>query len=457
MPELPEVETVKRELEKEILNKTFLKPKIFFKKLIQTDLDEYIKEIENKKIISLSRKGKFLLIHLNNDHKIVFHLRMEGKLFVVNKNNYSTKHLSMLIPFTDDNALAFYDTRKFGVSYYLKETDLGPLIKLGLEPEQITNPKIIYDKVHNLKSCIKEILLDQSIIAGLGNIYADETLFASSISPFKRGNELTLDEVQKIINNAQDILNLAIINNGSTIRTYQASKHVHGSFQDFLKVYSKNGNICPRCNKYKIEKIHLNGRGTHFCPKCQNVGLNIGLTGLIASGKTTVMNLLKEQEYKIFNADEEVKKLYKNNKKELIKLFPEIYSENVLDKNKLISLLINDSYFYKKYEQYIFKFIKERMFNFIINNNGEKKVFEIPLLFNAHLQKYFTYIIGVESKNNLRFLESRSKEISVELEKLAKKNKYFENEKYIDFIIKNNGDLNQLKQTTLNIINKIEN
>ena len=172
MPELPEVETVKRELEKEILNKTFLKPKIFFKKLIQTDLDEYIKEIENKKIISLSRKGKFLLIHLNNDHKIVFHLRMEGKLFVVNKNNYSTKHLSMLIPFTDDNALAFYDTRKFGVSYYLKETDLGPLIKLGLEPEQITNPKIIYDKVHNLKSCIKEILLDQSIIAGLGNIYA---------------------------------------------------------------------------------------------------------------------------------------------------------------------------------------------------------------------------------------------------------------------------------------------
>ena len=141
MPELPEVETVKRELSKSLIGQKFLTPIIINLKCVQTDKSEYIKGISNSEVSSLSREGKFLIIHLNNNHKILFHLRMEGKLFFEEIDQVSKKHLSLYIPTEGGNILSFYDTRKFGVTYFLREEEKGPLSSLGLEPSQINSSK----------------------------------------------------------------------------------------------------------------------------------------------------------------------------------------------------------------------------------------------------------------------------------------------------------------------------
>ena len=128
MPELPEVETVKRELSQSILGKTFSSPVLYYKPLIKTDCFLFLEGIKGKEIISIERKGKFLIFHLSENKKLIFHLRMEGKIFIENTESHSLSHLSMFIPFEDDeNGLAFYDVRKFGCLYYLNEEEEGPL------------------------------------------------------------------------------------------------------------------------------------------------------------------------------------------------------------------------------------------------------------------------------------------------------------------------------------------
>ena len=255
MPELPEVETVKRTLEKEIIGKILLEPTIYYSPLIKTDLDEYRKGVIGTRINSLSRRGKFLMIHLSNDHQLLFHLRMEGKLFVVDKKEHSTKHLSLFIPFKDsEKGLAFYDTRKFGVSYYLKENSESPVDKLGPEPFEIKDSEHLKERYNHYNKPIKELLLDQTIMSGLGNIYADEVLFAAQISPFKKGADLSKDETDRILLESKRILELAILNQGSTVKSYKPAENVHGNFQDFLQVYSREGKICQKCHTFKIQK-----------------------------------------------------------------------------------------------------------------------------------------------------------------------------------------------------------
>ena len=132
MPELPEVETVKTQLEKKVVGKTFSLPHVYFEKRVRTPLSSFKEDLEGKKILSLSRRGKYLLFHLSDDRKLIFHLRMEGKLYLVDKEHHPSAHLSLFLPFQgEDDGLAFYDVRKFGVVYYLKEKEEGPLSVLG--------------------------------------------------------------------------------------------------------------------------------------------------------------------------------------------------------------------------------------------------------------------------------------------------------------------------------------
>ena len=458
MPELPEVETVKRELSKSLIGRTFSSPVIYNLNCVQTDIDEYKNKVNKSKISSLSREGKFLIIHLENRGKLIFHLRMEGKLFYEEKSKLSTKHLSLYIPLDNDYNLAFYDTRKFGVTYFLKEEERGPLSNLGLEPSQIKNEEYLINKIYKSNKCIKQLLLDQSIIAGLGNIYADEVLFASNISPFKKGREITDIEAKSIIKEAKRIIEEAIKNNGSTIRTYQASKKIHGSFQSFLKVYGKEKEVCSNCNLTKIERKKIDGRSTYYCPHCQNVGISVAITGNIASGKTTVSCLFKEKGYELFNADEEVKRLYSNKEelKEIKKSFKNIFNGDNLDKELLISQMVNNPNFKQKYETYIFNIIRDRINEFFINNNGKKKVLEIPLLFNARMENLCTVNIGVESENNIEFLKERKDKYIKEKLFLDKQNKYNEKKHRLDYIIKNNSSLEDLKKQVEKVIKEIE-
>lgn len=272
MPELPEVETVRRTLLKKILNKKIKKIEIFYPNIIvEPSIEEFKKILINQTIIDIKRKGKWLIFELN-DYYLLSHLRMEGKYILKNINDAIEKHEHVNFIFYDDTCLRYKDTRKFGKMYiYKKEEALDnkPLNELGLEPwDQKLDVDYLKEKYKNKKLPIKTILLDQGIITGIGNIYADEILFLSKINPLKRCCDLDDKDLKNIIKNTQEILNKAILDGGTTIRTYESSEGVHGRFQQNLLVHNKDGELCSICNS-KIIKIKVNGRGTYYCPKCQ--------------------------------------------------------------------------------------------------------------------------------------------------------------------------------------------
>ncbi|MFA6829197.1 MAG: DNA-formamidopyrimidine glycosylase [Bacilli bacterium] len=459
MPELPEVETVRRQLTSQLIGKTFLEPIVYYSGMIKTPINEYVSGLTGRKVTSIDRKGKFLIFNLDNDYRIIFHLRMEGKLFIVDKNNHSPSHLSLFIPFeNDNNGLAFYDVRKFGVTYYLPKDDEGPLEKLGKEPFDIDDPKYLLSHYQKTNKPIKEMLLDQTIMSGLGNIYADEVCFACRISPFMKANQLTEKNCEDILTNSRLILNKSIENQGSTVRSYKASAHVSGSFQNFLKVYSQDGKECSVCHKVKIEKRKLSGRGTSYCPYCQKTGISLGITGKIASGKSQVTKYFKDEGYVTFSADECVHELYSNPLflKELEKEFPMIFSPS-LDKRIISDLLINDSVFKRKYETFIHSKVKEKANQFIIENDGKNKALEIPLLFKAKMENFFTYIIGCETNNQIEHLLQRGeKEIEKKLA-FNNLNNYDKNRHKLDYIIKTDSTLEDLRSKVKSIVADINN
>lgn len=458
MPELPEVETVKRTLEKEIIGKILLEPTIYYSPLIKTDLDEYRKGVIGTRINSLSRRGKFLMIHLSNDHQLLFHLRMEGKLFVVDKKEHSTKHLSLFIPFKDsEKGLAFYDTRKFGVSYYLKENSESPVDKLGPEPFEIKDSEHLKERYNHYNKPIKELLLDQTIMSGLGNIYADEVLFAAQISPFKKGADLYKDETDRILLESKRILELAILNQGSTVKSYKPAENVHGNFQDFLQVYSREGKICHKCHTFKIQKTKLNGRGTSFCPKCQHTGISIGITGKIATGKSLVTSYFQDFGYVIFSADEEVKKLYQNEAflEQLQVIFPQLFTPK-FNKDILSSLLLEDKTFRIRYQNFLYPIIKTKAREFIIKHDGVNKALEVPLLFESKIDKEMTFLLGTESENQKDHLKERGEKNIEEKLLFNDLNSYDKNRHRLDFIIKTDYSKEHLYQEVKKIVTEIE-
>ena len=268
MPELPEVETVKETLKRKILNKTIKKVEVFYPKMIEYPTQEEFKQkLINQTIIDIKRKGKWLMFELN-DYYLLSHLRMEGK-YNIKQNEQINKHEHVIFYFDDFN-LRYQDTRKFGRMYLYPKNevyDKKPLNELGYEPwDKKLTQEYLKQKYQKLKKPIKEVLLDQSIITGIGNIYADEILFLSKINPFKKPNELTNEELKSIIENTQKILEEAIKQGGTTIRTYTSSEGVHGRFQQNLLVHNKE--TCKICNT-KLEKVKIGGRTTYYCSKCQ--------------------------------------------------------------------------------------------------------------------------------------------------------------------------------------------
>ncbi len=270
MPELPEVETVKETLKSHVLNKTILDVEIRYDKIVDNiDVLSFKDKLKNNKIVDLKRKGKYIIFVLSNGY-LISHLRMEGKYFY--NSNKDSKHTHMIFNFVDNTYLCYNDVRKFGRFYYFDKSQdiyqINPLNKLGKEPFELENGSYLYQKIHPLNKPIKAILLDQSILAGIGNIYADEILFASKISPFKNTCKVTKKECDMIITEAKRILTEAIELGGSTIKSYQSEHGINGKFQAKLHVYARQGLPCDRCNTIII-KDRLDNRGTHYCPKCQ--------------------------------------------------------------------------------------------------------------------------------------------------------------------------------------------
>ena len=239
MPELPEVETVRRGLEKLLLGRTILSLEVKVPKMIKTSYDSFLHDLPGQTIQAMRRRGKYLIFDFGQ-LIIISHLRMEGKYLL----------------FTDQVP------RKQEEAYFTRK-------KLGPEPTKKTFKYVPFERalMHSGKS-IKPLLLEQKLVAGLGNIYVDEVLWAAKVHPETPANKLSKAAMKRVHDQTIAILQLGIAKGGSTIRTYRNALGEDGTMQNYLQVYGKTGQPCPRCASM-IVKIKLGGRGTHLCPHCQ--------------------------------------------------------------------------------------------------------------------------------------------------------------------------------------------
>lgn len=272
MPELPEVETVKEALKKQILNSKIIDVSINHENIIEFPTVELFKrQIKGQQIKDITRRGKWLMFELTN-YYLLSHLRMEGKYKIKKKNDVLNKHEHVVFVLDDKRELRYDDTRKFGKMHLIDKKQVytkPPLKELGLEPnDKLLTTSYLKEKFKNKTIPIKTALLDQKIIVGIGNIYVDEILFLSKIKPTKKTNRITINQLQKIIDNTKTVLDDATKAGGTTIRSYTSSEGIHGKFQHELLVHTKEGQNCPVCNDVII-KTKVGGRGTYSCPTCQ--------------------------------------------------------------------------------------------------------------------------------------------------------------------------------------------
>ena len=264
MPELPEVETIRRELLKDVLNKRIVDIDIIYSKIIKSDVDLFQQKLINEEFINILRRGKYLIFETNKNY-VLSHLMMEGKYFYEDKNYKLTKHDHLVYNFSKSK-LIYNDTRKFGrIKLIEKDALEEELNHLGLEPNDLTY--VYLKKKLNKNKKIKPLLLDQSIISGLGNIYANEVLFLAKINPHKKGSDLTKSNINNIIKYSREIINKSIEEGGTTIHSYKITNSKIGNYQKYLNVHLKKE--CPLCNQ-KLIKEYIDGRSVYYCKKCQN-------------------------------------------------------------------------------------------------------------------------------------------------------------------------------------------
>ncbi|MBE6148660.1 MAG: DNA-formamidopyrimidine glycosylase [Firmicutes bacterium] len=268
VPELAEVETVRLVLKKQILNKKIKEIKILYPNIIESDINDFKSALKGSSFIDIQRKGKYLIFETPHQY-LISHLRMEGKYFIKKHSEEISKHEHIIFVFEDFD-LRYHDTRKFGRMVLINKDSLTQYFKnLGPDANGKVDSNYLYSKIHNKKVPIKTLLLDQSIISGLGNIYVDEVLHASKINPFEYGTNITINDTKNILENSKRILDMAIKYKGTTIRSYTSSLNVQGEYQNYLKVHTKEGDTCF-C-KSVIVKDKVGGRSTYFCPNCQRL------------------------------------------------------------------------------------------------------------------------------------------------------------------------------------------
>lgn len=270
MPELPEVETVKRTLERYLIGRKIVNVAVYYPKIIANQTkDDFIRHLKNEKVKEMDRRGKWLIFHLDH-YDLVSHLRMEGKYFLKDPKEELNKHEHVTFLLDNGKELRYQDTRKFGRMYLFPKgtyLDEKPLNEVGYEPwDNRLTETYLKEKYKGKKIPIKMVLLDQSIVAGIGNIYADEILFVSHIHPLKLASQLTKKDCCSLIQATRMILGEAIEMGGTTIRSYESEKGVHGRFQQHLLVH--NQKFCSTCDT-PIERIIVGGRSTYFCSHCQ--------------------------------------------------------------------------------------------------------------------------------------------------------------------------------------------
>ncbi len=433
MPELPEVETVRRYLESEILGKTIQGIEVYREKNIITDYSSFVNEIIGKRIIKLGRKGKFLIISLEDDLAILSHLRMEGKFFFYEKKEEKGKHDILRFDFSDGSNLVYNDTRKFGILglYHGKELyEDSPLNKLGPDPFDC-DLDTVYKKMHSSNKPAKELLLDQTIMAGNGNIYADECLFASNIHPLTKGKDLSKAEVDALIKSSIRILNEAITLGGSTIKTYHPSLGVDGRMQNSLLAYGRKGEPCLRCGA-KMHTIFVGGRSSTYCPFCQHHRsrpLVIAIAGPIHSGKSYASNFLAKKGLPLFDSDKEIKKLYQNEK--VIEGIGKIAGKDVLEGNSLnldsLRKKMEEKKIREKVTAFVYPLLRKEAISFIDEHKGIV-LMEVPLLLGSGMEDLVDILLFVNAPEEIRL--GRLQKEGKDAESLMKVNASYPIKKY---------------------------
>ena len=275
MPELPEVETTKKELKSLIINK-FIDKVLIYTKFLRIPLEEAkLKKLEGKKIISITRKAKYIIIKLNNFYSIIIHLGMTGRLLSRHFDKPRNKHDHLVLRIKKGCDIVFNDVRKFGFIAVDLQNNLQNnkfLKNLGVEPLSKNFSSLFLEKILKKSSApIKSVLLNQKLISGIGNIYASESLFDSGILPQTPSNKIKKKKITILCKSIKKILKRAIKSKGSSINSFKLPSGELGTFQNNFTVYGREGNFCLKSNCYnKIKRIKIAGRSTFYCSSCQN-------------------------------------------------------------------------------------------------------------------------------------------------------------------------------------------
>lgn len=455
MPELPEVETIKIILARLVVGKTFSDVRVINRNTIEGEVDAFRKALINHKISNISRLGKFLIFHLDDQHVFLSHLRMEGKYFFHEKDpGHFDMHACVIFTFSDGSVLEYNDTRKFGIMKLDEKSSFltnPPLSNLGPEPFYVKDIDVLYRKMKNKSIAIKVTLLDQSFMAGLGNIYVDEVLYLCKIHPETPTKLISKVQLSEIVSASIKVLNAAIQSGGSTIRSYHPSQGIDGGFQTHLNAYGRENLPCPRC-QHPLRKIFVGGRGTTFCPRCQrNPALPyvIGITGPIASGKSSVLSYFADHGYQTISADAIVAKLYENDEVRalLVRLFGEnVIKDGIIDKHLIVALIIDDANKKRRLEKILHPRVEERLASLIKHmHQNEKLAIEVPLLFESRIDDYCdeTIYVDVSSKVQKERLALRSMPVDMALA-LNTGFDHINNKKKATYVIDNTKTVNDL-------------
>lgn len=285
MPELPEVETIRRDLSKKIINKKIRNVLVGKKRIVRNDAKKFVSILIGNKFIKIDRIGKLLIFSLQEKKSyLLVHLKMTGQLIYCHQgkfiagghslpkigNELPNKYSHVIFTFVDGSNLFFNDMRQFGYMEIVDEKKLEKVRgRFGIEPMQ-ANFKLatLAEIFKNRTAPIKTVLLNQQLISGIGNIYADEILFDAKIKPMRPARSLSQAEIKKIYLASQKIIAKAIKHRGTTFNDYVDAHGNVGSFVSFLKVYGRVGKKCSRCGG-ELRKIKMSGRGTHYCLNCQ--------------------------------------------------------------------------------------------------------------------------------------------------------------------------------------------
>ena len=269
MPELPEVETIKNELLPHIVGRQVTGITLFWDGIVrQPSVEEFCPRLIGQEITGVSRRGKYLIFSLTSNEVLVIHLKMTGSLLI----KPPPKYTRAIIHLDNGTNIFFRDPRKLGAMWLVEDSN-SIVGKLGPEPlEADFTPQILAQRLNNRTAPVKALLCDQTFIAGIGNMYADEALFAARIHPLRLGKSLSQDEIERLHRAIQQVLWAAIGNKGASVDTYLRPGGELGTAQfQFQVAHRLSGKLCPVCGT-PIERILVRNRGTYFCPQCQPRG-----------------------------------------------------------------------------------------------------------------------------------------------------------------------------------------